>query len=51
MARPFKKMSPGALARAEKRTQGMLDEMPLSELRTAQLLMLEPPGLEPGTRA
>ena len=34
MPKPFKKeqkMSPEALARAEKRTQGMLDEMPLSE--------------------
>jgi hypothetical protein len=44
MARLFKKkqkMSPEALARAEKRTQGMLDEMPPSELRTAQLLTQE----------
>ena len=45
MAKPFKnlkqKMSPEALARAEKRTQGMLDEMPLSELRVARLLTQE----------
>lgn len=42
MAKPFKnlkqKMSPEALARAEKRAQRMLDEMPLSELRAARLL-------------
>ena len=45
MAKPFKKlkqkMSPEALARAEKRAQRMLDEMPLSELRTARLLTQE----------
>ncbi len=45
MAKPFKnlkqKMSPEALARAEKRAQRMLDEMPLSELRAARLLTQE----------
>ncbi len=45
MAKPFKnlkqKMSPEALARAEKRAQNMLDEMPLSELRAARLLTQE----------
>lgn len=45
MAKPFKnlkqKMSPEALARAEKRAQKMLDEMPLSELRAARLLTQE----------
>jgi transcriptional regulator with XRE-family HTH domain len=45
MVKPFKnlkqKMSPEALARAEKRAQTMLDEMPLSELRAARMLTQE----------
>ena len=45
MAKPFKKlkqkMSPEALARAEKRAQRLLDETPLSELRAARLLTQE----------
>lgn len=45
MAKPFKnlkqKMSPEALARAEKRAQKMLAEMPLNELRAARLLTQE----------
>jgi transcriptional regulator with XRE-family HTH domain len=45
MAKPFKnlkqKMSPEALARAEKRAQRLLDEMPLSELRAARMLTQE----------
>jgi transcriptional regulator with XRE-family HTH domain len=45
MAKPFnnlkQKMSPEALARAEKRAKTMLDEMPLNELRAARLLTQE----------
>jgi hypothetical protein len=45
MAKPFKnlkqKMSPASLARAEKRAQKMLAEMPLSELRAARQLTQE----------
>ena len=45
MAKPFKnlkqKMSPEALARAEKRARTVLDEMPLNELRAARLLTQE----------
>jgi hypothetical protein len=45
MAKPFKnlkqKMSPGALARAEKRARKLLTEMPLSELRAARQLTQE----------
>ena len=45
MAKPFKnlkqKMSPAALARAEKRAKKMLAEMPLNELRAARQLTQE----------
>jgi transcriptional regulator with XRE-family HTH domain len=45
MAKPFKnlkqKMSPEALARAEKRAKKMLAEMPLNELRAARQLTQE----------
>ena len=45
MAKPFnnlkQKMSPEALARAEKRAKTMLEEMPLNELRAARLLTQE----------
>jgi len=45
MAKPFRnlkqKMSPAALARAEKRAKNILSEMPLSELRTARQLTQE----------
>ena len=45
MAKPFnnlkRKMSPEALARAEKRAKTMLEEMPLNELRAARLLTQE----------
>jgi transcriptional regulator with XRE-family HTH domain len=45
MAKPFnnlkQKMSPAALARAEKRARTMLEEMPLNELRSARLLTQE----------
>ena len=45
MAKPFKslkkKMSPGALARAEKRAEKILAEMPLNELRAARQLTQE----------
>lgn len=45
MAKPFnnlkQKMSPEALARAEKRAKTILDEMPLNELRAARLLTQE----------
>jgi DNA-binding XRE family transcriptional regulator len=45
MAKPFKnlkqKMSPAALARAEKRARKALAEMPLNELRAARQLTQE----------
>jgi Helix-turn-helix domain len=45
MAKPFKnlkqKMSPTVLARAEKRANKMLGEMPLNELRAARQLTQE----------
>lgn len=45
MAKPFKnlkqKMSPAALARAEKRAEKILAEMPLNELRAARQLTQE----------
>lgn len=45
MAKPFKnlkqKMSPAALARAEKRAKTTLAEMPLNELRAARQLTQE----------
>ena len=45
MAKPFKnlkqKMSPAALARAEKRAKKTLAEMPLNELRAARQLTQE----------
>lgn len=45
MAKPFKnlkqKMSPAALARAEKRARKVLAEMPLNELRVARQLTQE----------
>ncbi len=45
MAKPFKnlkqKMSPAALARAEKRAKQTLAEMPLNELRAARQLTQE----------